>query len=127
MARNNTEVAEGTTEAPATETAAAATPERTNLIQINVPEGHVVTQLAEGALAAGQHPRNAVIRALAATGEWTRGAIAKEISALQGKKVTYQIVFQATKNIPNVKLVERESASAGTAEVPAGEATEVAE
>ena len=89
------------------------------LIMLNVPTGHPVTSLGANplnsaeqlALAAGSHPRNAVIRALAKTGEWTRGDIAKEITKLQfpngGGKVAYQIVFQATRGITNVKAAQR--------------------
>ena len=93
------------------ETPAAATEEATvdsRLIMIDVPEGH-----ASGL--SGSQPRNAVMRALASTGEWTRGEIAKEITKLQGKKVAYQIVYQATKNIKETKMVQRGEEAGETA------------
>lgn len=117
----NTEVATDTAVAEST-----ATPD-SRLIMLDVPAGHAVTTLGEHALAAGKHPRNAVIRAFARTGEYDRGSIAKIISELQGVKVAYQIVFQATKGIPNVKAAPKaeaaapaqagETVAAGTSEV----------
>jgi hypothetical protein len=88
-------------------------------ITITVPEGDPVTTLGENplkageqlALSAGAHKRVDYIRALAKTGEWTRGDIAKQVTKLQygtsGRKVPYQIVFQATRGIPNVKKAPR--------------------
>ncbi len=113
MAKNET------TEAPAeTATATEATAD-SRLIMIDVPAGH-----ASGL--SGKVARNEVMRALAKTGEWTRGEIAKEITTLQfpdgSKKVPYQIVYQATKNITETKMVQRETAEAS----PAPAATEAA-
>jgi hypothetical protein len=129
MAKNSEPAPETAEAAPA---AAPASTDDGRAIMLNIPEGHPVTQLggapagtdvAEGtplALSAGSHPRAAFIRALARTGEWERGAIAKECTKLQfteeqikaGKKVPYQIVFQATSKIPNVKKSDRQVGTA---------------
>lgn len=97
MAKNQNEATE-------TEAGEATATADSRLIMIDVPEGH-----ASGL--SGRQPRNAVIRALAETGDWTRGDIAKEITTLQypdgSKKVPYQIVFQATKNIQGIKMAQR--------------------
>lgn len=55
----------------------------------------------------------------------TRGAIAKELSELQGKAVPYQIVFQATKGLPHNGSVGRVPKAAKVTE--AAEASEDAE
>jgi hypothetical protein len=104
-------------EAPAsTETAAATEGNDSRFVMLNVPEG-------DPSGLSGQQKRVDVIRALAKTGEWERGRIAKHISQLQGSKVAYQIVFQATRGIPNVKKAERQEAAPATAEgAPAAEA-----
>jgi hypothetical protein len=95
-----------------TETAAATDGNDNRFITLNVPEG-------DPSGLTGEQKRVDVIRALAKTGEWTRGDIAKHISKLQGVKVPYQIVFQATKGIANVKAAPRgDNAEAA----PAGEA-----
>lgn len=115
MARN-----QNTEETVETEAAEAAPTHSTNQIMLDVPEG-------DPSGLSGNQPRTAVIRALASTGEWTRGEIAKHITKLQfpngEKKVPYQIVFQATKNIPNVKMAERGGAGA----TEAAETAEAAE
>ena len=121
MAKNT--AAEASTETAVEGTATEAKAADSRLIVLNVPEG-------DPSGLVGSHPRNAVIRALAATGEWTRGAIAKHVSGLQfpggtGKEVPYQIVFQATKGVENIKLVERNTAEA--APVAAEGETAVAE
>lgn len=104
MAKNaNTEATTKTTEAAAPDS---------RLIQLDVPAG-------DPSGLEGKQPRNAVIRALASTGNWTRGDIAKHITTLQypngNGKVPYQIVFQATKGIGNIKLVERAEKTEATA------------
>lgn len=98
--------------------AAAATAEANDqrFITLNVPAG-------DPSGLEGNQKRVDVIRALANTGEWTRGDIAKHISTLQGTKVPYQIVFQATKGIANVKAAPRgEAAPAETAQAEQADA-----
>jgi hypothetical protein len=112
MARNTEQTADTSTAEAPTETnapAPEASSEDQRFITLNVPEG-------DPSGLTGVQKRTDVIRTLAKTGEWTRGDIAKHISKLQGKKVPYQIVFQATRGIANVKAAPRgESAEAAPA------------
>ena len=52
----------------------------------------------------------------------SRGAIAKELSAIQGKAVPYQIVFQATKGLAGGPDKAVEGAAEGSAATGEGEA-----
>jgi hypothetical protein len=116
-----------TAEAPAagTEAGAAATGSSGNdsrFVMVNVPEGDPVTQLANGALTAGPQKRVDYIRALAQTGEWERGAIKNRVNEISpDAQIAYQIVFQATKDIPNVKKAVRATPAAATETAPAAE------
>lgn len=108
MARGNSNNETAAAESTGGENAAASGGDDSRFIMLNVPEG-------DPSGLTGQQKRVDVIRALAKTGEWTRGDIAKHISKLQGVKVAYQIVFQATRGIPNVKKAERQAAEAAPA------------
>jgi hypothetical protein len=107
MARNTS--GESGSDTPTADTGsaapAAAAEGDSRFIMLSVPTG-------DPSGLSGQQKRVDVIRALAKTGEWTRGDIAKHITKLQGTKVAYQIVFQATRGIPNVKKAERQVAEA---------------
>lgn len=118
----NNEVQATTDVAPATTPTVAVPPQDNRRILLNVPEG-------DPSGLSGQQPRADVIRALAATGNWERGAIAKHITSLQftpeqiaaGHKVAYQIVFQATKGMAGVKASPRGAAAPVVAPAPTGE------
>lgn len=109
MAKNEAPVADATA---ATEAAPAAD---NRFIKVSIPEGH------PSGLAAGEHKRIDVIRAMADTGNFTRGEIAAELTKLQGVKVAYQIVFQATKGHPKIKAAQKAEAAAPVEEAPAAE------
>ena len=50
-----------------------------------------------------------------------RGLIAKELTRIEGRKVPYQIVFQATKGVPNTNVAVAAAAPApATPEAPQG-------
>lgn len=107
----NNQNAEATAEADSTESKSDS-----RHIMIDVPTG-------DPSGLSGSQKRVDVIRALAKTGEFTRGAIAKHITELQGgKKLAYQQVFQATRGIEGIPAAQRgkpaeEGASDSTEEV----------
>lgn len=99
MAKNNdpaTEVA--TTETPATENAA--------------DKRAIVLTLKDGST----EKRADYIRRRWGEKNATRSQIAAELSELQGKKVPYQIVFQATKGVEGGPPAQTESSSPAVAE-----------
>lgn len=62
------------------------------------------------------------------TNKYTRGEIAKQLSEITGKKVPYQIVFQATNKLKGYgKMVERNSAAAEPAPAESSDAVTTTE
>jgi hypothetical protein len=118
MARGNSNNGD-TTEAPAEGAATEATEAKSGdsrFKMLDVPEGH-----ASGL--SGQQKRVDVIRAMAKTGQYTRGQIKTAINEL-GDPIAYQIVFQATRGIDNIPKAERKAKAEAPAE-SAAEATPV--
>lgn len=106
---DNSEAIEGTeATAPATGEAAAATPTENKTDERYVFVKHDKT--------GEQVKRKDFILECWTVRKMARGAIAKLLSELQGKKVPYQIVFAATKKVPGgpdkVEAAEGEAAPA---------------
>jgi len=116
MARN-TETESAAT--AATESAPAATAAASGArprIEFNLDAEAVASLVASGAEGFSEGQR--VSRQDYIRGRWQggkdktiRGAIAKELTRLEGKKVPYQIVFQATKEKPAPAAAEAPAAS----------------
>jgi hypothetical protein len=116
MARGNSNTEEASaTEAPATTEGAAASAD-SRFKMLDVPEGH-----ASGL--SGRQKRVDVIRAMANTGQYTRGQIKTAINEL-GDPIAYQIVFQATRGIDNIPKAERKAKEAPAAEGATAETAE---